>query len=80
MNDWREEMLFSVKDTYNMKFEKKIFESFNDWDHEHCSICLKKIGLHSGDEKCAFYCEETNDWLCQNCFFDFKEKYNWIIS
>ena len=79
MDDWRKDMLFSVKDTYNMKFEKLNFKSHRNWDHEHCSICFKKIGSHGEDDKCAFYCEKTNDWICERCFFDFRIKFNWLF-
>ena len=75
--DWREELLFSVKDTYNMKFEMKNFKTDDHWDHEHCSICFRKIGLQGKTDNCAFYCEQTNDWICQSCFFDFCKKFNW---
>ena len=79
MCDWREDMLCSVKNTYNMSFEKIFFIGNVSWDHEHCSICFQKIGnIPNDSESEGYYCRETNDWICRTCFFDFKNKFNWL--
>jgi len=36
------------------------------WDHEHCSLCWKKISLSIADEKAGFV--DGRDWLCEECF------------
>jgi len=39
------------------------------WDHEHCSLCWKKISLIEGYEQMAY--TDGKDWLCSECY----EKY-----
>ena len=43
--------------------------------HEHCDFCLEKALT---DKECTFYCtEDMHHWVCEECFLDFKEKFNW---
>lgn len=82
MQDWREELLYTMEDTHGSIFQKLEYRSTANSDHEHCSICFEKI---SDDPRCqcetsGFYCKESGDWLCANCFNDFKERFNWTID
>jgi hypothetical protein len=41
----------------------------------HCSLCTKEITTDTNEE---CYCSEDGlDWLCAECFNDFKERFNW---
>lgn len=43
--------------------------------HKHCEFCFEKA---STDKICTFYCTENLVyWICEKCFHDFKEKFNW---
>lgn len=67
-------------------FILKHFRSTDKNDHEHCEFCMKKItDLQIENEDCVpeGYCcfnsktQQTN-WVCRNCFNDFKDKFKFI--
>ncbi len=78
--DWR---LVSYNGHLNGEtFRLKHFISNDKNDHEHCEFCWKKItDLQIENEDCVsegYFCfnsktKQTN-WICKNCFNDFKEK------
>ncbi len=51
------------------------------WDQDHCEFCSAKFMvedypdvLHEG------YCTENQyRWICQKCFEDFKEQFDWKV-
>lgn len=75
--DWR----LSGQEEYlsGAQFKVSRFVSTEKSDHEHCSFCWDKFSdnensLHTG------YC--TTDglyWVCEQCFMDFKEQFNFKI-
>lgn len=87
--DWRKEnqdwRLVSYNGHLNGEtFKLKHFISNDKNDHEHCEFCWKKItDLQIENEDCdseGYVCfnsktQQTN-WICKNCFNDFKEKFN----
>lgn len=82
MNSWREDILYTMRDTQGSSFLHLEYNSTTQNDHTHCSICFAKI---SGDvncqaEKSGFYSKETDDWLCTRCFSDFKRRFDWSIQ
>lgn len=81
MSDWREELLYTMDDTYGCYFKRIVFRSIAQNDHEHCSICMSKIS-DSGEriDKEGYYCAKTGDWLCSTCMNDFKNRYDWKIE
>ena len=43
--------------------------------HEHCDLCYEKAMT---DISGIFYCtEDMKHWICEECFNDFKEQFNW---
>ena len=50
-------------------------EKIQHFWHEHCEFCWEKALT---DKECSFYCtEDMRYWVCEECFNDFKEKFNW---
>ena len=46
--------------------------------HQHCVFCTETINT---DDKTVCYCtKDYNDWICQKCFKDFREKFNWQVE
>ena len=80
--DWR---LVSYNGHLNGKtFRLKHFISNDNREYELCEFCLGKItDLQIENEDCdseGYVCfnsktQQTN-WICKNCFNDFKEKFN----
>ena len=43
--------------------------------HDHCEFCFEKAMT---DKVGIFYCtEDLTYWICEKCFQDFREKFNW---
>ncbi|WP_195282745.1 hypothetical protein [Harryflintia acetispora] len=56
-------------------------QSYND--HEHCDFCFAKIVEDSDKDNGEFsegYCTlDGNTWICENCYNDFKNEFNWKV-
>jgi len=57
-------------------------QSRAEWDHDHCEFCWAKFGgsqipnaLRQGWTTSDGYL-----WICDQCFADFRERFNWQIS
>jgi len=78
MEDWR--LTNQMDYLYKKKLEWHLFSDFPEKDHEHCCFCWEKFGrgedmLHAG------YCTETTeDWICEECFNDFKLTFDWKVG
>ena len=65
--------------------------SYNvDWDHDHCSACMKKIwALPSSVDGCSTQegyaslatakWDEDYNWVCVECFADLAESQDWSV-
>ncbi len=50
-------------------------EKIQHFWHEHCNFCWEKALT---DTLCTFYCtDDMQYWVCEKCFYDFKERFNW---
>lgn len=52
-----------------------------DWDHDHCEFCFAKFTdrdwpdvLHSG-----YVTSDRQRWICEKCFNDFAERFQWKV-
>ena len=53
-------------------------EKIQHFWHEHCCFCWSKA---TTDQQCLFYCtEDMQNWICAECFNDFKDKFKWIVK
>ncbi|MDR2192107.1 MAG: hypothetical protein LBO62_04450 [Endomicrobium sp.] len=76
-NDWRlqgQEYLMNVELIYS-KFKKPSLE----WDHEHCSFCWDKFSEYDGTLHEGYCTLDQYHWICEKCFSDFKEMFNWKV-
>ena len=76
-NDWR----LSRDQIKYLKDEKLLnisFEKWSEtWDHEHCEFCWAKFSEFDGDLKKGYCTLDKKKWICNECFNDFKEMFNW---
>lgn len=76
MSDWRlngqERYLYGVK-LKHMNIKDKL----NPSDHEHCKFCLEKISNYPNTIHDAYCTEDEYHWVCDNCYNDFKTRFNW---
>ena len=76
-NDWRLSVPHDDLQGKMVIYEK--FKPVGDWDHEHCEFCWEKISEYEGDEHCGYHVLESDAWICESCFNDFREKFGFIV-
>lgn len=48
------------------------------WDHDHCEFCGVKFSQQG--VKIGYSTEDGYHWICQSCFSDFRDEFNWQIE
>lgn len=50
-------------------------------DHEHCRFCWEKFGEHEGNLRDGYVAvDDPHIWVCPECFEDFKELFDWMLT
>lgn len=63
-----------------MKLIKKEYKKYSDtWDHDHCAFCFDKFFEAPGYLHEGYATEDEYYWICETCFHDFKERFEWVI-
>lgn len=78
-NDWR---LLNQKE-YLMNAKLKIAQYIkpsDGWDHEHCAFCWDKFSENSEDLNKGYCTLDKKYWICEDCFNDFKEMFNFKVE
>jgi hypothetical protein len=78
-NDWRlkgQEAYLSGKTLYFRKWKSPNSER----DHAHCEFCWDKISEYPDTLHQGYTTEDNYYWICQNCYNDFKEMFQWKNS
>lgn len=66
-------------------FERRAYEAPSQaWDHEHCEFCWAKF-MPTGKSADASvlsegYVTADDRWVCDGCFADFRDEFNWIVA
>ncbi len=82
-SDWRlqgqEKYLKGVALTHR---EYRRYEKNPGWDHDHCEFCWDKFMvedipgvLHQG-----YATRDEYRWICERCFSDFKDMFEWTVE
>ena len=78
--DWRlngqERFLFKVKLTK----VKLHFPEPDIVDHEHCDFCWGKFSDKDDDLHVGYVTDDHEHIVCEECFNDFKERFEWIVE
>ena len=79
MNDWR--LQGQEKYLKGIALERKKYHPYRDgWDHDHCEFCGAEFSLEGAGAFGFGYASPDNyHWICDNCFEDFKEKFDWKV-
>ena len=79
MNDWslcgQEGYLAGVTLTYQMW---KPEDPKND--HDHCEFCWEKFANYDGCLHVGYSTPDRGYWICEDCFRDFKDRFQWRIK
>ena len=77
-NDWR--INDHQKYLHGIALKKTTFKESAKNDHEHCELCWEKFSNNDGDAH-EGYCTLNNYyWICEECFKDFCDLFNWTIQ
>jgi len=52
------------------------------WDHDHCEFCGTKFVSAVGSTECtlAYATEDEYRWVCDGCFADFQDRFQWVVK
>ena len=59
---------------------KKWTPRHKDNDHDHCAFCFEKISNIQNTLNYGYVTTNGQTWICEKCFNDFKEKFNWQVK
>ncbi len=77
-NDWR--LVNQQEYLMNAELRKSLYKPLNDnWEHDHCAFCWDKFSEISGDLNIGYCTKDKKHWICEECFNDFKEMFNFKI-
>ncbi|MBK8651580.1 MAG: hypothetical protein IPN23_07725 [Elusimicrobia bacterium] len=76
--DWR----YRGQDKYlkGVALYWKKYKRFREnWDHDHCEFCWKKFTEESDSQNLheGYTTDNNYRWVCEKCFLDFKELFEW---
>lgn len=86
--DWRLDILGDrvvAGEIMGLEFTLRAFETPPDkprYDHDHCEACFQKIMNHDGEniDKQGYVTRCGGTWICETCFADFRERFEWRVS
>ena len=77
-NDWR----FMGQDEYLIDVQLK-FTTYTrwseTWDHDHCVFCMNGFSEYEGDLHKGYCTSDKKYWICEKCFEDFRDMFNWQV-
>lgn len=75
-DDWR----ITNQEDYlmNAVFVKTKFSEKEKREHEHCSFCWEKFNKTDLNE--GFCSIDGKYWVCETCFYDFKERFKFELK
>lgn len=53
--------------------------SVDELYHKHCAFCWDKFSDEPGTLKFGYSTLDNKHWICEVCYKDFKELFNWSI-
>ena len=49
-------------------------------DHDHCEFCWAKFAAYDGCNHTGYATEDCYRWVCEECFRDFKDRFQWKVK
>lgn len=80
-NDWRRQGQESYLKKVILSW-KPYTNDCEEWDHDHCEFCSAKFMEASNKDVLneGYVTEDTQRWICKECFEDFRDEYQWLIT
>ena len=77
--DWR--LLNQQEYLHKAKLKKsKYVKPSEKWDHDHCAFCFDKFSSQSEDLQQGYCTLDSKHWICEECFNDFKEMFEFEVK
>jgi len=80
-DDWRRMGQETYLTNQKIRYVSHYMAKSPVWEHEHCCFCFAKISPYDGDLHDS-YCTinlENEQWVCADCYSDFKDEFNWEV-
>jgi len=78
-NDWRRQGQEKYLKGVELAFKNYIPSNIG-WNHDHCEFCGAKFSQNEGDLNKGYTTENSNRWICNECFNDFKDEFCWNVK
>lgn len=75
--DWR--LTNQMSYLFQATLKKAVFKESATRDHEHCEFCWDKFGEGDGLLKSGYCTLDRYRWICNECFLDFHNQFEWIL-
>lgn len=80
---WREDWRIAGQEGYlldkkliHMRFDRKLCVE----DYDQCEFCWDVFDEDKNNPKMAYFQPEEKVWVCEKCFNDFKQYFNWTVE
>ena len=77
MDDWR--INNQIDYLLRAKLLHTTFAKSSRSDHEHCEFCFLKFSDATEDLHVGYCTLDQYYWICEECFHDFKKKFEWSV-
>lgn len=78
-NDWR--LVNQQEYLMNAELIKCSYKPLNaNWEHDHCAFCWDKFSENPEDMNSGYCTKDKKHWICEYCFNDFKEMFNFKLT
>lgn len=76
-DDWR--ITNQMKYLFGKELLKSVFRATKENDHEHCEFCWDKFSASAEDLHEGYTTTDHYRWICDTCYEDFKEMFQWKV-
>jgi hypothetical protein len=78
-NDWR--LINQEKFLKDKTLKSADYKPYSEkWNHDHCAFCQAAFSLYDNDLQKGYCTLDNYHWICEECFNDFKEMFNWSVE
>ena len=78
ISDWR----ITNQEAYlkdQLLYHRKYSMYSQEWDHDHCEFCFERFSENDQETNIGYCTKDKYYWICEECFNDFKEMFNWSV-
>ncbi len=80
---WKDDWRIMNQEVYllNKKLEHRRFDrALCVEEHDQCDFCWALFDKDKENPSYAYYSPDEKVWVCEECYNDFKEHFNWIVE